>query len=212
MFKLAVFDLDGTLIDSMDAIVKSMNVTFAEIGLGPYTWEDDIVRFFGKPFEDWAETLLREAGKYSKENMDRMTAKMWENYAKIGVKEARMNPGAIEVLEALKKKGVRLAVATNMRSHHMKIFFSHFGLEKYFDRAYAGSDVKRGKPYPDLLERIMEDTDIEKSSTLMVGDSRTDIEFARNAGIKIALLESPWNLGLKADYRIKTLKELLEIV
>lgn len=212
MFKLVIFDLDGTLIDSMNAIVKSMNVTFAEIGMGPYTWEDDIVRFFGKPFEDWAEILLKEAGKYSKENMEKMTNKMWDNYAKIGVKEAKMKPGAFEVLETLKKKGVKLAIATNMRSVHMKIFFSHFGLDKYFDKACTVSDVEKGKPHPDQLECILEKIHAENNETLMIGDSKTDLEFAKNAGIRIALLDSPWNQDLRPDYRIKKLKELLEIV
>ncbi|NIQ18241.1 MAG: HAD hydrolase-like protein, partial [Candidatus Aenigmarchaeota archaeon] len=95
MFKLVIFDLDGTLIDSAGAILKSVNITFSELGLGPYKWEKDIVRFFGRPFEEWAETLLKEAGKYSKENLERMANRMWDNYATIGVKHAKLYPGAL---------------------------------------------------------------------------------------------------------------------
>lgn len=212
MFRLVVFDLDGTLIDSVRAIVKSMNLTFSELGLGPYEWERDIVRFFGKPFEEWAETLLREGGKYSKENLKRMVDGMWDHYAVEGLEMAKLNPGAIEILEALKKKGVKLAVATNMISRHMKVFFSKFGLSKYFDKVCTISDVKKGKPHPDQLECIIRDLKIGKDGTLMVGDSKSDIDFAKNTGVKIALLDSPWNRSLRADYRVKNLKGLLDIM
>ncbi|MEE9322907.1 MAG: HAD family hydrolase [Candidatus Aenigmarchaeota archaeon] len=212
MFRLVVFDLDGTLIDSAGAIMKSINVTFSEIGLGPYEWERDIVRFFGKPFEEWAKTLLKEAGKYSGGNVERISNKMWDNYAKIGVKHAKLMPGTLEALEALKKRGIKLAVATNMRSRHAKVFFSHFGLGKYFEKVCTVSDVGKGKPHPEQLERIMKDTGFERNETLMVGDSKSDLEFARNSGVKLALLDSRWNKGLKPDYRIKKLKELPEII
>lgn len=212
MFRLVIFDLDGTLLDTKDAISKSLNVTFEEIGLGPYEWEKHIVRFFGKPFGEWAETLLREAGRYSKEEVERISNRMWDNYANMGVKHAKLMPGALKVLEYLKKKGTRLAVATNMRSRHAKIFFSRFGLNEYFDKVCTVSDVKRGKPHPDQVECILRDLKIERKETLMVGDSRSDMEFARNSRIKIALLNSPWNRPLKPDYRIKKLEGLLEII
>lgn len=212
MFRLVIFDMDGTLIDSMVAIVKSMNMTFSELGLGPYEWEKDIVRFFGKPFEIWAETLLREGGKYSEENLKRMTSRMWDNYSTTGVKHAKLMPGAVEVLNSLKKRGTKLAVATNMKSRNVKVFFSEFGLDKYFDKVCTISDVEKGKPHPDQVECILKDTGAKRKETLMVGDSKSDLDFAKNAGVKLALLDSPWNQSFRPDYRIKKLEELLEIV
>ncbi|UCC91613.1 MAG: HAD family hydrolase [Candidatus Aenigmatarchaeota archaeon] len=212
MFKLVIFDLDGTLIDSMEAIVRSMNVTFSELGLGPYEWGRDVQRFFGKPFQKWAETLLKEGGKYSKKNMERMTNRMWDNYADIGVKYTKLKEGAIEVLETLRKRGVRLAVATNMIARHANIFFSHFDLRKYFEKVCTVSDVEKGKPHPDQVECILEDLDAERDETLIVGDTISDLHFAKNSGIRIAIIDAPWNRSLRPDYRIKKLKELLEIV
>lgn len=212
MFRLVIFDLDGTLLDTKDAITRSLNVTFSEIGLGPYDWDKDIVRFFGRPFKEWAETLLREEGRYSKENVEKVSDRMWDNYARIGVKHAKLMPGAMEVLNSLKKRGTKLAVATNMRSRHAKIFFSRFGLDKYFDKVCTISDVEKGKPHPDQVEYILRDLGIERKETLMVGDSKSDLDFARNSEVKLILLDSPWNQSLKPDYRIKRLKELLEIV
>ena len=212
MFRLVIFDLDGTLLDTKDAIAKSLNVTFEEIGLGPYDWDRDIVRFFGRPFEEWAETLLKEAGRYSKEEVERVSDRMWENYSTTGVKHAKLMPGAVEVLNSLKKKGTRLAVATNMKSRNVKIFFSEFGLAEYFDKVCTISDVEKGKPHPDQVECILRDLDIGRKEVLMVGDSKSDLDFAKNAEVKLALLDSPWNQSFRPDYRIKKLEELLEIV
>lgn len=212
MFRLVIFDLDGTLFDSAGAILESLNLTFAELGLGPYDWNRDTARFFGKPFSVWAETLLKEAGKYSEANVKRMVEKMFDNYAVVGPKHSKLNPGALEALEGLKKNGIKLAVATNMIRRHTKIFFSRFRLNGYFEKVCTVSDVKKGKPDPGQLECIRKKIKAERSEILMVGDSLTDVEFARNAGIRVALLDAPWNKDLKPDYRIKNLEDVMEIV
>ena len=211
MYKLVIFDLDGTLLDSAGAILEAINITFAELGLGPYRWESDIVRFFGTPFRQWTETLLKEGDKYSEANVERMVNIMYDNYAVIGPKHAKLNPGALETLESLRKKGVRLAVATNMILRHKLAFFSHFRLDRYFEKVCTISDVKRGKPFPDEFICIAKAMPAEKGEVLMVGDSVADVEFARNCGIRVALLDAPWNRKLKPDYRVERLDRILKI-
>jgi phosphoglycolate phosphatase len=212
MFRLVVFDLDGTLFDSAGAILEALNLTFAEIGLGPYDWDRDIARFFGKPFSLWAEALLKDGGKYSEANVKRMVERMFENYTVIGPKHSKLSPGAIEALEGLKSRGVRLAVATNMIKRHMDAFFTRFGLANYFGGVCTASDVSKEKPDPDQMECILKRVDAARDEILMVGDSETDVLFARNCGVKVALLDAPWNKRLRPDYRLGNLKELLGIV
>jgi phosphoglycolate phosphatase len=212
MFRLVVFDLDGTLFDSAEAILKSVNLTFAELGLGPYEWDRDISRFFGRPFAFWAETLLKEGGKYSEANVRKMVERMFDNYAVVGPKHSKLNPGALEALDGLKRKGVTLAVATNMIKRHLDAFFSMFSIGEYFGGICTASDVNKGKPDPDQMECILKKVRAKKGEILMVGDSETDVEFAKNSGVRIALLDAPWNRALKPDYRLKNLRELLEIV
>jgi phosphoglycolate phosphatase len=215
MFKLVIFDLDGTLFDSAGAIMESLNATFAGIGLGPYEWDRDVSPFFGRPFALWAEHFLGEGGKYSRENARKVTRKMFDNYAVIGPKRAKLNPGAIETLEGLKRKGVKLAVATNMVRKDMEIFLSRFAIGGFFDTACSVSDVAKGKPDPEELDCILgkiKKINVKKSEILMVGDSATDQEFARNSGIPVALLNASWNKGLEPDYRIRNLREVLGIV
>ena len=211
MFKLVIFDLDGTLIDSMSAIMGPLNLTFSELGLGPYEWKNDIERFFGKTFDIWAETLLKEGGKFSKENLKMMIDKMWDNYYRSGIKEIKLQEGTEEILEFLKKKGVKMAVATNMITRHAETILSRFNISEYFEKVCTASDLSRGKPHTDQFECIMKNIKAEKNEILMVGDSETDIEFARNCGISMALLESPWNRSIDADYNIKKLTELAKI-
>ena len=211
MFKLVIFDLDGTLFSSEDAILESLNRAFEGIGLGPYDWESDIARFFGKPFRAWAETLLREAGKYTPELAEKITQKAWDNYALLGPSMVRLNPGAKETLEALKNKGVRLAVASNMMTRHADILLPQFGIKKYFDKICTADSVSRPKPFPDQFDCIMESVKAEKNAILMVGDTASDADFARNCGIRIVLLDASWNRSLATDYRIKNLSEVLEL-
>ncbi|MCK5017315.1 MAG: HAD family hydrolase [Candidatus Peribacteraceae bacterium] len=211
MFELLVFDLDGTLLNSSAAIMKALNITFAKIGLGPYDWDNDIVRFFGKPFEYWAETLLREEGKYTEENFKNMTDGTWKAYEKTG-NESELNKGAKELLEGLRKKGIKMAVATNMKSGHAKIFLPHLGIDKYFEIVCTASDVKNGKPYTDQMDCILEKVRVDKENVLMVGDTVSDVEFAENSKVKIALLTTPWNNDLKSDYKVKELTEILDFV
>lgn len=211
-FDLVVFDLDGTLIDSMDAIMESINKTFSHFGLGPYDWDRDIVRFFGKPFEYWAETLLQEGGKYSESNVKETVKKMWDNYAVIGPEKAKLKEGAGKLLKALDERGVKMAVATNMISRHAKSFFEHFEMKKYFKEICTVDDVERGKPHPDQMDCILGTLKVDKDRVLMTGDSGSDLEFARNSGVKVALLDSPWNKELKPDYRVGKLEDILRIV
>ncbi|MFH1236899.1 MAG: HAD family hydrolase [Candidatus Aenigmatarchaeota archaeon] len=211
MFKLVIFDLDGTLLSSEDAILRSLNKAFEGIGMGPYEWESDIARFFGKPFRAWAETLLREAGKYTPELAEKITQKAWDNYALLGPSMVMLNPGAKETLEALKSKGVRLAIASNMMTRHAHILLPHLGIQKYFDKICTADSVSRPKPFPDQFDCIMESVKADKNAILMVGDTASDADFARNCGIRVALLDAPWNRSLAPDYRIKKLSEVLEL-
>ncbi|MCX6817687.1 MAG: HAD family hydrolase [Candidatus Aenigmarchaeota archaeon] len=211
MFRLVIFDLDGTLFSSENVILESLNRAFNEINLGPYDWESDIVRFFGKPFRIWAETLLREAGRYTPGLAERITQKAWDNYALLGPSMVRLNPGAKETLEKLKSKGVKLAVASNMMTRHAHILLPHFGIQNYFDKICTADSVKRPKPFPDQFDCIMESVKADKKETLMVGDTASDVDFARNCGIKVALLDASWNRSLAPDYRIKNLSKVLEL-
>jgi phosphoglycolate phosphatase-like HAD superfamily hydrolase len=211
MLKLVVFDLDGTLLNSEEAILESLNRAFGKIGLGPYGWGPDIARFFGKPFRVWAETLLKEAGRYSEKLTDEMTNRTWDNYALLGPSLVKLNPGARATLDGLKGAGVKMAVATNMMSRHARILLPHLDIAGYFEEVCTSDSVKRAKPYNDQFECIKRRVKASASETLMVGDSATDLEFARNCGIKAALLDAPWNRALKPDYRINNLKEVLRL-
>ncbi|MCD6590630.1 MAG: HAD family hydrolase [Candidatus Aenigmarchaeota archaeon] len=212
MFRCVVFDLDGTLVNSIDGIMVAINKTFSTIGLGPYEWEKDIERFFGKPFEIWAETLLKEGDKYSEENVKKMKELMHENYSSIGVDYVKLNPGVKEALEVLKDNGVKIALATNTVSGPPQKFLKHLGVYEYFDKICTVSDVEKGKPEPDEMICIIKSLNINPDEILVVGDSETDVEFAKNSGCKICILDAKWNKNITSDYRVKNMKELVDIV
>ncbi len=96
-----------------------------------------------------------------------------------------------------------------MIRRHVDTFFSYYKLGGYFEKVCSISDVREGKPARDQFDCIMDGIRARKSEILMVGDTASDVGFARNCGIRVALLDAAWNRSLEPDYRLKSLKEVL---
>jgi HAD superfamily hydrolase (TIGR01662 family) len=93
-------------------------------------------------------------------------------------------PGAREVLEALHERGIKLAIATNKIGQFARELFEHFGLDKLFAVIVGDEGVSRNKPDPEMLLQAIGKMRLEKEEVIFVGDSPTDIQTAKNAGIR----------------------------
>ena len=177
MIKAAVFDLDGTLLDTLCDLTDSVNHVLEKNGFEKKTL-DQIRRYVGNgvrllidrclPDEDeqTRERLLSEFTHYYRENMTNKTAPY---------------PGIMQALRELKEKGYRLAIVSNKFDAAVK------GLAKlYFDGivdvAVGESENVRKKPAPDSVLKAMEDLGCERA--VYIGDSDVDVNTAHNAGLK----------------------------
>lgn len=178
--RLAVFDCDGTLVDSQHSIVACMAAAFAGAGLAAPT-ADAVRRIVGLPLHVGVARLqpllaeaecLRVAELYKQAFLDLRSAAPMEE---------PLFPGVVELLDALEAEGVLLGVATGKGQRGLKITLDQHGLLGRFVTLQTADDAP-GKPHPAMLHQAMAATGADPAATAMIGDTTYDILMARSAG------------------------------
>ncbi|HZO56571.1 MAG TPA: HAD-IA family hydrolase [Bryobacteraceae bacterium] len=180
---LAVFDLDGTLIDSKRDLAESVNATLSHMGL-PGIDHRTIESYVG----NGAPVLMQRAlGQHaSDDNIERALSYFLEHYHAHMLDYTALYPGVRESLEQVHEAGIRLAVLTNKPVRNTKGILAGLGIVALFDRAYGGNSFPQRKPHPMGLEALMSEFSTPSVRTLMIGDSAIDIRTARNAQVASA--------------------------
>ena len=178
--RLAVFDCDGTLVDSAYAIISCMQTACSNLGhLQPK--KVDIRRTVGLPLDE-AITILLPSIKINQIN--EVKNEFNKLYAMLKGRNKIHEPlycGVEETLCSLKKAGWLLGVATGKSSNVLKSTLENQNIDRYFITLQT-ADLSVGKPDPDMLLKAMRDTGAEKKRTVMIGDTSYDMKMARNAG------------------------------
>jgi phosphoglycolate phosphatase len=206
--RLIIFDLDGTLVDAYEAILRSFHHTMRSLQLKSRPdrtirkavgWGDEnLLKPFVSPRQlKKALSIYRRHHKYAL------------------VKYARLFPFASKVLGTLKKKGYRLAVASNRPTRFSRILIRHLKVNKYFDYVLCADTLRQGKPHPEILIEIMKRWSIRPDEALYVGDMAIDADCARRAGVKAVIVttgsSSLGEIRKKKPYRIiKKIGDLLK--
>jgi phosphoglycolate phosphatase len=168
-----VFDLDGTLVDSLPDIVGAFQDAFGELGLAPPDAEA-VRRRVGLPLETMAAAFAPP------ERVAALAAAYRRLYPLRFTRTSRPFPGAREVLAELRGHGFRLAVATTKRSDMAVRFVAAMGLTDALDHV-QGTDGFPHKPAPDVVRRALAALDAE--GTWMVGDTTHDVGAGKAAGL-----------------------------
>jgi phosphoglycolate phosphatase len=181
-FRLIVFDLDGTLIDSRRDLALAVNDVLRERGAAPL--DDDVV---GRMVGDGARVLIERAFAAAdlppeRDTLDRFLAA----YDKRLLDHTHLYPGVTEVFESLASRA-RLTILTNKPLSQTRTIVDALGLRPFLADVTGGDGPLPRKPAPDGLLRLMEDAAADQQSTLYVGDSHVDLETARRAGTRICL-------------------------
>ncbi|MDE7198625.1 MAG: HAD-IIIA family hydrolase [Lachnospiraceae bacterium] len=190
-----IFDLDGTLLNTLEDLTDSVNHAMEEFGFPLHTIEE-IRSFVG----NGAPTLIERSIPQGKENpsYDAVLAAFKEHYA--AHCEDKTNPyeGIMELLAQLKEKGYRMAVVSNKFDGAVKrLCGKYFG--DYIEAAIGESaDVKR-KPAPDTVYQALRELSCDASRAVYVGDSEVDIQTAKNASLPC--ISVTW--GFRTEERLK---------
>ncbi len=182
MYKVVLFDLDGTLTDSREGICKSVQNAFIKLGRPAPTLKE-LECFIGPPLK----TSFREFYGIVGEEADRAVAYYRERYSVVGKYENMPYEGIATMLQALKDEGYILAVASSKPEVYVEDILKHFELYDYFHYV-VGSDMegKRGEKEDVIKEafhRMGLDEKARKEQAVMVGDRHFDINGAKFFGI-----------------------------
>ncbi len=188
MTRLAVFDLDGTLVDSLDDLHASVTHALRAVGLPPRTREE-VRGFVG----EGARILLARAVEPRGELVERALAAWRAHYEAHCLDRTRPYPGIDALLAGA---GRALAVHTNKPGAMARKILAGLGLLPRFAAVLGGDEAAR-KPDPMGLLEIMARIGAAPGDTVLVGDSRHDVAAARAAGV--AMVAVTWGLSSRAD-------------
>lgn len=193
MFNTIVFDLDGTLLDTLDDLHNAVNEALRFFNL-PLRTKEEVCAFVGNGIQ----TLISRAIGEENQNLLQPTlAKFIEFYKAHCQEKTAPYEGILELLRLLKGLGVKTAVLSNKADFATKML-----VEKYFagyiQEAMGENEAAgiRKKPAPDALFRLMEKLGASKEKTVYVGDSDVDILTAKNAGL--ACISCTWGFRSEA--------------
>lgn len=181
--KACIFDLDGTLTNTLESMTYSVNLTLEEMGLSKIT-KDQCRLFVGNGARVLMEKSLKVAGDTDASRIE----EGMEIYGRIFDRNCTYHvtpyEGIPEMLKALKDKGIHLAVLSNKPDRQtVKVVKAIFG-EELFDYAQGQKEGIRRKPEPDGVWYLMEQMHVSKEECLYIGDSEVDAATGRNAGLK----------------------------
>jgi phosphoglycolate phosphatase len=176
--RLLIFDLDGTLIDSKLDLANSVNATLEHMGRAPLPHET-IYRYVG----DGAAMLVKRAlgGEVSDQEADRGLAYFLSYYRLHMLDHTVMYPGVRDGLELL--KGRSMAILTNKPVRFSRDILAGLGIAPYFHTVYGGNSFDKKKPDPVGVRALLRALPAGPAEAMMVGDSRVDVQTARNSGI-----------------------------
>lgn len=179
MYKLAIFDLDGTLLDTSRTIQSVLNASLKEFSLPPVSLEQTM-RYVG----DGAKKLVERAvGERDSGLTEKVYADYSERFANCSNELTSLYDGAAETLTKLRESGVLLAIITNKPKRAGMVVFNEFLANFGFCEVLCQAENVPLKPNPTSTCQIIQKYGLKKEECVFVGDGETDVQTAANAGI-----------------------------
>lgn len=187
--KLAIFDLDGTLVDSREIMCEAFDAAYSQVGLTGTAPVDRFLQLLGAPFPE----ILRQL---------HLPAEMYEIFRQESLQRIdriESHPEAIICVLKAKLRGWRTAVLTGKDRERTEKILGDKGLHDIFDQIVAGDDALPGKPASAGIDLIRRTQGAERMNTVMVGDSAIDIHAASRAGV--ISIGCSWGIGSTDELR-----------
>ena len=201
--KLIIFDMDGTLVNSSLTIANAINYVRKNLGFEPMD-QREILRMVNDHTLNPAKTF------YHAQSFDADHERWFsEYYTKNHENELVLYDGIKEMLETLKDEGHALAVATNAYRGSTIESLTHLNVYEYFDAIACYDDVEKGKPYPDMLHKILDELDHSNDRSIFIGDGPRDEMASKNADIPYIMVD--WGFTEHTD-AVRTVDELKNIL
>ncbi len=178
-YKLAIFDLDGTILDTLEDLADAMNYALGEHGYPGRTIEE-VRRFVGNGIRKLIERAV-PAG-LAKEEIDRVHETFSAYYQQHCADKTRPYEGVLPLLERLRAAGCLTAVVSNKADAAVQPLCRRY-YNGLFDYAVGERTGIRRKPDPDSVQEVLRRLQVEAADAVYIGDSEVDIQTAKNAGL-----------------------------
>lgn len=204
-----LFDMDGTLIDSTDVWVDVGTYCLSELSID--VPREQMVKGIVK-FETLKSIGVKDLLGFGK----RLNEVFCER-----ITEIKLNKNAEKLIRTVQNRNIRIALVTTAGNAAVTGILKNLNIQKYFETVVTYEDVTHHKPSPEAPLKAMKMLDADPASTMIVGDTRNDILAGKAAGIRTVLYypakhmevyDKDHLLGLNADYYIKDLLEVAEII
>ena len=177
MYKLAVFDMDGTILDTLEDLKDSTNFALEKCGY-PTRSYDEVRRFVGNGIRKLIERAVPEG--LTVEQIDRVHEVFTEHYKVHCADKTKAYDGIKPLLEKLRASGVKTAVVSNKADYGVQELCKEY-FDGLFDYAVGEREGIRRKPAPDAVNEALRVLGIDRSEAVYIGDSDVDFETAKNA-------------------------------
>lgn len=178
--KLAIFDMDGTILDTLDDLTDSINYALSYCGFPEHT-KDDVRKFVGNGI---LKLVKRSVPPYAGEADIEKVFQVFKDYYKLHCRDkTRPYPGIVNVIETLKEKGYFIAVVSNKADFAVQELCLRY-FPGLIDYAVGERDGIKKKPAPDSVLSVMGALNVRLEESIYIGDSDVDIATAKNAGIR----------------------------
>ena len=177
MYKLAVFDMDGTILDTLEDLKDSTNYALEKCGYPMRTY-DEVRRFVGNGIRKLIERAVPEG--LTVEQIDRVHEVFTEHYKVHCADKTKAYDGIKPLLEKLRASGVKTAVVSNKADYGVQELCKEY-FDGLFDYAVGEREGIRRKPAPDAVNEALRVLGMSKSEAVYIGDSDVDFETAKNA-------------------------------
>jgi phosphoglycolate phosphatase len=188
-YNTIIFDLDGTLVDSVPDLTLALNHALVTLGYDEVQ-QTDVRAWVGNGSLKLIERALAELNKSDAKNVARLHKQFLKSYEQFLCQESELYPGVLELLRELHKQTKTLVLLTNKPIQFVPDLLSNLGIGHLFSLILGGDSLAEKKPHPLPLLHVLETLSVNPEQCLMVGDSRSDIVCAQQAGVhSVALLQ-----------------------
>ncbi len=196
--RAVLFDLDGTLLDTIHDLGEAANRMLAELAR-PQRSIEEIRSFVGKGIPHLVLRCMTEGSEASEAEIATAVEVFRRHYAAVNGSRTRVYPGVIDTLEGLRERGLGLAVVTNKAEAFTRPLLDRMGLADYFAAIVCGDTLTVRKPDPAVLRHACALLGTEPAHALMIGDSINDAGAARAAGMPVLLVTYGYSEGQPVD-------------
>lgn len=195
MKKLAIFDFDGTLFNTVDDVIVNFNRALKANDFPTLTREEYIERLGGN-IDDIVSLILND--RNTPKNINIIKREYGKLYAASKKENSKPFPDILNLLNDLERKGVLIAINSNRTTPSIKLFVEKYLSDIDFLEIEGHNLGYPSKPSPFGVNKIIKKANVSLDEAIYIGDSKTDIKTAQNAGIDCVIVK--WGYGNQKDY------------